>query len=365
MKKKIAFFIPSLNFGGIEANTIRLATAFSKVGYDVDLIVGRAEGDYVDRVPSEINIVDFNRNKVYLTIPQLIRYMKISSPNVIISGGEAPNITLIIAKILTLGTKTKIIVSIRTHLSTELKNSKNINKKIMKYLGKILYHFADKVVAVSKGVAEDASKIFGLKKESIEVIYNPIVDESINLNMNKPVPHPWLTDEKVPVLLGVGRLVPQKNFSLLIKAFSIVRESESVKLIIIGEGPLRKDLEQEIIDLGLRGSIDLVGYQSNPYIYMKWSDVFILSSDWEGFGNVIVEAMACGLKIVSTDCNSGPSEILDNGKYGALVDTNNPKFLADAIITELKSKVDPQVNILRSKSFSVGNAMRQYKKLIE
>ncbi|MGP4105990.1 glycosyltransferase [Virgibacillus sp. L01] len=365
MKKKVAFFIPSLNFGGIEANTIRLATAFSKNGYDVDLIVGRAQGGYIDRIPSNINIIDFKRDKVYKTIPQLNKYMRSAKPDAVISGGEAPNITLIIAKMLTLKVNTKIIVSIRTHLTTELRRTRIFNKKVLKYLGKILYHFADEVVAVSKGVAEDASLIFGLDKEKVKVIYNPIVDGGIAHNSNKQLSHPWLNDKKVPVLLGAGRLVPQKNFALLVKAFSIVCRLVDVKLVIVGEGPEKDNLERAISDLELNGQVDLVGYQPNPYVYMKRSDVFVLSSDWEGFGNVIVEAMACGLKIVSTNCPSGPSEILDHGNYGYLVDTNNPELLADAILQALEESFNSEVNISRANHFSVKNAMTQYKHLIE
>lgn len=367
-RKKIAFFVSSF-FDGIGVNTVRLAKSFHKEGYNVDLLITGTERKYIDIESTTINVIEFNCTGVYKTIPQLIQYMKRAQPEAIISGGEAPNLTLILTNLfLFKRIKTKIIVSIRTHLSTQYSHRKsNMKSMMLKYLGKILYRFADQIVAVSKGVAADVSQLFGVDRESVKVIYNPIVEKNglINSDNEEELLHPWINEGNSNIILGVGRLVPQKNFQLLINAFAIVRESINAKLIIVGEGSERELLEGEIQDLGLKGYIDLVGYQSNPYTYMKNADVFVLSSEWEGFGNVIVEAMICGTKVVSTDCPSGPSEILDSGKYGFLVERNNSRKLADAILTSLKSELDSEDIITRANYFSVENTMEEYKMIIE
>lgn len=361
--RKVAFFIPTLNFGGIEANTIRLAKAFIKQGYDVDLLVVRLEGDYIERLPSEINVIDLSCAKVYKAIPFLKRYINLHKPDAIISGGEAPNIVLIISKLLTFKNKAKIVVSIRTHLSTELRKTNSINLKILKYMGKLFYHFADEIVAVSRGVAEDASKIFGLNREKINVIYNPVFDEDL-IDKDPYRTKQKLEVAKIPTVIGVGRLVQQKNFALLINSFSVVLKQKQAKLIILGEGPERLNLEQQIKLLKLDEDVELLGYQDNPYQHMKESDIFVLSSEWEGFGNVIVEAMACGLKIVSTDCPSGPAEILDDGEFGVLVKNNNVTGLAKGILEAISTKNDLNKGLNRAKHFSAESARQKYERLI-
>lgn len=364
MNKKVSFFLPTLNFGGIEANTIRLANAFSKKGYDVDLLVARAEGDYIDRIPEYIKVVNFHKNKVYTTIPQLIKYIRRVKPEAIIAGGEAPNIVLILSKLLSFQSQTKTIVSIRTHLSTELKHTKNLNKRILAILGKLLYRCADEIVAVSRGVAEDVSVLFAIKLEKISVVYNPIVDDKLK-NISNEIYKGKIEVNTIPVILGVGRLAHVKNFSLLIEAFSNVVEQTEAKLIIVGEGPERGKLEKKVFDLGLNNRVELVGYKPNPYLLMESSDVFVLSSLWEGFGNVLVEAMACGMKVVSTNCNGGPTEILDGGRFGELVENDNADALTKGILNALNNRYDVKKNIVRSKDFTVEKAMESYIKLIK
>jgi len=362
-KKKIAFFISSY-FDGIGVNTLRLAEQFSKQGYHVDLLIVKNEIDLINK-NTNINIIDFKKNSAYKSIYQLVNYIKKHEPDVLISGGEAPNIVLILVKLYLFNKNFKTIVSIRTHLTTQYKHTKTHNQTVLKYLGKVFYRFADEIVAVSKGVAEDVSELFFIRRDRIKVIYNPIVNNEMLKLSEERVDHPWIVDKQVPVILGAGRLAKQKNFPLLINAFSIIKNEIDAKLIILGEGEARGKLEKLIKEEQLNESVDLVGYEPNPYKYMKNSDVFVLSSEWEGFGNVIVEAMACGAKVVSRDCYSGPAEILKNGEYGILIKENNPQELAKGIMMSIKKdNIERTKNIKRANKYSTKSTMYKYEQLI-
>lgn len=366
-KKKISFFIPSLNAGGIEANTIRLAKAFLREGYLVDLVVSTSQGHYRERVPDQIKIIDLKCNRIFKTLPKLINYIRKEKPSVVISASEGANIVASICKSFIKNTSTKVIISIRTHLTTEYKkNSNKKNKFIMPLLSRIFYPKVDSIVAVSKGVADDASEFLKIPREKINVIYNPIVDETIEKLSKVKVNHKFFKENRdYVIILGAGRLTKQKDFKTLIYAFKEVKKSISCKLVIVGEGEERGKLQSLIKKLGIEEDTDLVGFVQNPYCFMKNADLFVLSSAWEGFGNVIVEAMATGTNVVSTNCPSGPSEILDNGNFGELVEVGDYIQLSKAIINTLKNPKPPKILKSRAKYFSVDNTLFEYKKLIE
>ena len=227
------------------------------------------------------------------------------------------------------------------------------------------YRWADRVVAVSEGVAEDVEKLFLVPRAKIVVIYNPIIGEGLEEKASKAVDHPWLDQDQFPVILGVGRLIGQKDFTTLLKSFfEVKKEITGAKLIILGEGNKRVNLEKEIEELGLTEDVDLPGYVDNPYSYMKKSSVFVLSSAWEGFGNVLVEAMAVGTTVVSTDCPSGPAEILNHGEFGLLVPVGDIQALAGAVVAAIKNPVEPDILIGRAGDFSVDKAVDKYLEII-
>ncbi|KIO70371.1 glycosyltransferase [Caldibacillus thermoamylovorans] len=363
-KKKISFFIPTLSAGGIEANTIRLAKGFLRDGYQVDLVVSNSQGDYKERIPSEISIIDFDCKGIISTLPKLINYIKAKKPSVLISASEGANIVASISKLFVRKTLTKIIISIRTHLTTEYKETSSKKKRLLPILSRLFYPKVDGIVAVSKGVAEDAAEFLNIPIQRMNVIYNPIVDDSIETLSVENVDHPFFIDDRdFPIILGAGRLTKQKDFKTLLYAFKEVRSLIRCKLIIIGEGEERERLEALIKELGISEDTELTGFVQNPYSYMKNADLFVLSSAWEGFGNVIVEAMATGTNVVSTNCPSGPSEILDNGTYGELVEVGDYKTLSESIIKALKKPKSQDILKSRANYFSVTTALNQYKKL--
>ncbi len=209
-------------------------------------------------------------------------------------------------------------------------------------LTKWTYPLADQMIAVSEGLAEEFSRILDFRRENFEIIYNPVIDPELHKLARQTVEHPWFSKNGTPVVLGAGRLVEQKDFSTLIRAFAEVRESRQSRLVILGEGKNRPALEKEAEKLGLNNEIWMPGFVSNPLKYMSEASVFVLSSKWgEGLGNVLIEAMACGTPVVSTNCPGGPSEILEEGKHGMLVPVEEPSALENAIKEALDGHVLP------------------------
>jgi glycosyltransferase involved in cell wall biosynthesis len=191
------------------------------------------------------------------------------------------------------------------------------------------------VIAVSRGVAEDLIRA-GVPRRLVHTVYNPVVSEQLLEDSKKPCDHPWLNADLIPTILAVGRLEPQKDYATLIRAFSLLEPKHNARLLILGEGSLRTELQALVDTLGLSEQVQLAGFVSNPYAYMSRAAVFAMSSRWEGLPTVLIEALACGTEVVSTDCPSGPSEILEGGKWGLLVPCGSPEALAAAMLKSLR-----------------------------
>jgi glycosyltransferase involved in cell wall biosynthesis len=228
-----------------------------------------------------------------------------------------------------------------------------------------LYPKADAIVAVSRGVGDSLAVVTGIPRERIHVIHNPLVSAELTADAEHSPGHPWFDKPRLPVVLGVGRLVPQKDFDTLIRAFALVRQQARGRLLILGEGPERPRLMALISALGLESEVELLGFTGNPYAYMRRARLVVLSSTFEGFGNVLVEAMACGTPVVSTDCPSGPAEILEQGRYGPLVPVGDPVALAAAMVNVLHGPIDRRALLDRSQAFSIERIAGQYLDLVE
>jgi glycosyltransferase involved in cell wall biosynthesis len=228
-----------------------------------------------------------------------------------------------------------------------------------------LYPKSDAIVAAAWGTAEDAATLTRLPLDRIQVIYNPVITPEVFQKSEEPLEHSWFQPGSPPVILGIGRLVSQKDFFTLIKAFAKVREIRSARLMILGEGEQRSDLEKLIQQLGLEADVALPGFTENPYQFLSRAAVFVLSSRFEGFGNVVAEALACGTPVVSTDCPSGPAEILDGGKYGTLIPIGDPDTMATAILATLTVPVNRTALQQRSLQFERDRIVEQYVALIK
>ncbi len=336
--KRLAIFLPDLVVGGAERSMIKLAGGIAARGYPVDFVLASARGPFLNEVPDSVHLVDLGAKRVLTSLPALVRYFRHVKPTTMLSVMHA-NFVALWARCLA-RVPTRVIVSERNTLSREASNSRNdIRMSLMPLLVRSFYPWADRIVAVSTGVAEDLTQVSNIPSEQIKVIYNPIVTPEFKEKTRMPLRHPWFMPGEPPVVLAVGRLSAQKGFEILIQAFSIVRQACAARLLILGDGEERFNLERLVKKLNLEMDVSLPGYVANPYPYMIHANVFVLSSRWEGLPGVLIEALYCGSRIVSTDCPSGACEILDNGKYGRLVPVGDIDAMRQAIIAALNDEI--------------------------
>ncbi|MGB9554008.1 MAG: glycosyltransferase, partial [bacterium] len=309
MMDKLALFLPSLHGGGAERVKVNLAQGFAERGLKVDLVLAKAEGPYLSRVSSKVRVVDLRAKRVLYSLPALVQYLRRERPAALLSALNHANVVAIWAKKLAC-VKTRLVATEHTVLSQSTENTSSLRGRLMPLLIRLFYPWADAVVAVSRGVAEDLSSMTGLPLNKIKVIYNPVITPELFAKAEEPVDHPWFRPGEPPVILGVGRLTAAKDFPTLIRAFALVHKERPARLMILGEGEDRPELEALVRELGLEQDVALPGFVENSYKYMKRAAVFVLSSRWEGLPTVLIEALALGTPVVSTDCPSGPKEIL-------------------------------------------------------
>lgn len=357
--ERLALFLPSLRGGGAERVMLTLANSLSMLGYNVDLVLAKAQGPYLIDVSPNVSIVDLNASRVIKSLPGLTSYLRRERPVALLSAMGHANVIAGISRMLA-RVPTRLVVSEHNNLSVPKPDGARMAERVLLQLMRRMYRKADCVVAVSSGVADSVALTIGYPRALIEVIYNPIVNNAMLARSREDIDHRWLRHPEVPVVIGVGRLVAQKDFAVLIRAIAHLRERLDVRLIILGEGELRPELEKLIHDLGLSEFVDMPGFVSNPYAYLYRASVFALSSRWEGLPSVMIEAMAFGASVVSTDCPSGPAEILQHGKFGALVPVGDVLALTDAIHASLKNP-KPSIDVsTRASEFGVDNAVRHY-----
>ena len=361
---QIALFLPSLEGGGAERVMINLAEGFAAEGRQVDLVLVKAEGAYLDKVPEQVRIIDLKCTRVVTSLFQLAGYLRKEKPVSLLSAMDHANVIAILAKQFA-GVTTRVAVSVHSTLSVEVEKAKSWRGKIMPWFINKTYPKADAIIAVSTGVAEDLSQITRLHLSAIKVIYNPVVTPELEKKRHQALDHPWFKENQVPVLLAVGRLSEQKDFTNLIKGFAIIRKQRECRLLILGEGEQRKQLETLIDRLELNEEVQMPGFVENPYAFMSKADIFVLSSAWEGLVTVMIEALACGTPIVSTDCPSGSSEILEAGKYGRLVPVGDSQALAAAVIATLDEEADTERLIVRANDFTQDTSVKQYLAILE
>ena len=357
-KQKVALFLRSLGGGGAERMMINLARGFSEQGLEVDLVLAKAEGPYLSQVPPEVRVIDLDSSRVLTSLPGLVRYLRCERPRTLLSTLDHANIVAIWARKLA-RVPNRLVVRVASNLSESASNAPSLRGRLMPRLVQKFYPLADTVVAVSQGVANDLTSTAGLQRERIQVIYNPVVTADLFEKARESLEHPWFAPGEAPVILSVGRLTKAKDHPTLIRAFARVQREHPARLMILGEGEERPKLEALIRELDLEEDVSLPGFVDNPYAYMARASVFVLSSAWEGFGNVLVEAMAVGTPVISTDCPSGPAEILEGGEWGRLVPVGDVEEMAAAIISTLSESNHPDVS-KRAQHFGVEESVQAY-----
>ena len=367
--KPIAFLLPDLEWSGLGRVAVNLAKEISSRGISVDLVVGSATGVFLKEIPPQIRIVDFERqiqprlqSALKILLP-LRRYLQIEKPTALVCNLYTCNVVTLMAKMLVRSKVKLVLVEHIILYEKQEKKQQKLQEIFRPILMRWLYPSADKVVACSQGLARDLEIYLGFNHGKIDVIYNPVIDEKLAEKANLFVEHPWFNKGEIPVVLGAGRLVRQKDFATLIRAFALVKKEQKVRLVILGEGQLKNQLLTLVGQLNLENDVVILDFVENPYAYMAKSAVFVLSSGWEGFGNVVAEALAAGAPVVSTNCPSGPAEILDNGKYGELVAVGNSQGMAEAILRVLSGKVR-SVDSAWLEQFTLKYSAQKYLELI-
>ena len=291
------------------------------------------------------------------------KYIATSKPDAVLSFLNYPNIALLMSSLFGKA-DTRYVVNVRNHISTSAAQSTSKWVRSVPNLMRLFFPLADKIIAPSSGVSDDIIKLLGLTEGSVAVIHNPVYRSEIIEQSLIPVEHVWFVEQDIPIIVAAGKLKPQKDFKTLLKAFALLRQETIARLIIMGEGVERPELEKIIIDLGIANDVDMPGYIENPYPYFKNASVFVLSSAWEGLPNVLIEAMACGCPVVATECPSGPDEILDNGRIGHLVAVGDAASLAQAIEQSITSPSPKEIFIERAKEYSFENSIDGYKAVL-
>jgi glycosyltransferase involved in cell wall biosynthesis len=327
MTSRLAIFLPSLNGGGAERCMLNLARGMTEKGHQVDLVLAQTKGPLLGEVPKSVRLVELLAGRTLASLPALVTYLRRERPEAMLSSLDHSNIVAVWARRLARA-PVRVLVNEQNTMSSWAKRSPQLRRRVMPMAAKRFYPWADKVVAVSKGVADDLVQQVGIPESHVEVIYNPVVTPELEAKCAAPLDHPWFQRGQPPVLLGVGRLARQKDFPTLIQAFARVRRQIPARLMILGDGAERPVLEETIDRLGLEQDVSLPGFVDNPFPYLKRSSAFVLSSRWEGLPTVVIEALYCGVPVVATDCPSGPREILKGGRLGCLVPMGDVDGLA-------------------------------------
>lgn len=358
--KKITLLFPSLRGGGIEKQLLRFSEELIKHNFNVDVVVINTINSAY-KPNSKINLINLNTRQIRYALFPLIRYLKRAKPEIIFCAETPLNAIAILAKKIT-GFPNKLLISEHNHLSSVTKQAKRFGDLIRPYIAKHLYPHADLIITVSKGIADDLIQTGKLNPQKIKTLYNMFDIQDINVKSKVEAIH--FPKDSLPTILNIGRLSQQKDQATLIQAFSIVRKKIACRLLILGEGNEREKLTQLIKQLHLENDILMPGFVSNPYAYITRANLFVLSSTHEGLPGVLIEALACGTSIVSTNCPSGPAEILENGKYGSLTPVGDVTALANAIQKALEHPHSPNILRAQAMNFSIDKLMPQYLDLL-
>jgi glycosyltransferase involved in cell wall biosynthesis len=328
-RRQLLFLIPNLNGGGAERVMIHLLGHVDRTQFDITLGLGRASGHFLAQVPDNVGTIIFGHERSYFAIPRLARYLRSRKYDLVYTM-TAMNLAAIAAREL-VRANVLLVLGARNHYSRCLPIESTYPAFRMKIV-RALYPRADLIIGVSQNVYDDLVQNFGVSRSRVIAIPNPLDLVQLRAQAASRVDHPWFTGAReIPVILNVGKLMDAKGHFDLIEAFRILRTRQSARLLMLGQGPLEVAIRKRIGDLGLENDVQLLGFQPNPFAFMSRADIFVLASHWEGFPNVLSEAMACGAPVVSTDCPSGPSEIIRDGETGVLVPVASPLELARAI----------------------------------
>lgn len=339
---RLALLLPNLGGGGAERVQLELARAFLAAGHDVELLVTQAEGELLAEAEALCSVTDMRCNRARELLSKLTAYLRSNNPDGLVAAMWPLTAIAPFARLLS-RSSTRVVVAEHNMLSRQYADWGALHRLLLRFSTALGYRLADRAVGVSSGVVADMASLSWSSASAIELIYNPLQAAGTDSSAAAvgALPQGCWSEHVGPKLLSVGSLTAQKNHALLVRALAALPDS-TAELVIAGEGPLRPQLLALAQELGVAGRVHLPGFVSDPGALYRTADLFVLSSDYEGFGLVIVEALAYALPVIATDCPSGPAEILDDGRYGTLVPVGDVQALTAAIeaATEVATEAD-------------------------
>ena len=401
--KRVVFYLSGFDAGGTERVTLLNANALADRGCKIELLVCHGNGPLVNQVSTNVQVTCLTAASLWQArsyaiaadpaglgkllrpvllpkkpsrtlpyLPALARFLQRNKPAVLLSAMAPLNVETLLARRLA-NVATRVVISEHSNLSHDIASArfKDWRRRNLAALLHRTYLWANAIVTVSHGVGDDLAAYANIPRERITTIYNPVVTSELFDKAREVPNHPWFKPGAPPVVLGVGRLARQKDFPTLLQAFARLRIKRRARLMILGQANNRRTTTERQAELmalaaklGITDDVALPGFVHNPYAYMAHAGVFVLSSRFEGLPTVLIEALACGLPVVSTDCPNGPAEILENGKYGSLVPVGDAAALAEAISATLDAPLDRDQLRTRALAFTVDRAIEKYEKIL-
>jgi glycosyltransferase involved in cell wall biosynthesis len=358
--RTIAFLLPSLGGGGAERVAIRLMHSFRAAGHKVEFVLMRREGELLGEIPPDVRIVELGVSRVRQAIRPLVRYFHETDVDAVQARMWPLTIAAIIARRIA-RSKVRLVVSDHAVLTRHFAG-RPLTIAAMGLTMRLFYPWADARLVVAKAAADDFARLSGLPRDSFDVIYNPVEGPEGDFGSTTDIEALWGDTQRR--IITVGTLKSQKNQALLIRSFARLRETGAAKLMILGSGPLESELKQLATSLGIADDLIFPGFAANPWPYYASAKLFVLSSDYEGYPNVLVEAMRAGLAVVATDCKSGPREILEDGRYGRLVPVGDELGLAMAMEEELRKPHSSDLVRQRAEELSGASTAQRYLELL-
>lgn len=357
--RRLAVLVSFSGDGGVERMMINLVCGMAARGTEIDLLLIKAASSRLDQLPSTVRIIRLGSRHTFANLPALVRYLRASRPSALLAAKHRALLLALWARRLS-GIPVRVVGRIGTTVSAALERKSRFRYTLWAWSVRRFYPRADAVVAVSEGVADDI-RAMGATAAQLQVIRNPVVTPGLEAQAREAPPHPWLTESAgPPVILGMGRFTEQKDFATLIRAFARLRAGRPCRLMLLGRGRLQAEYEALAARHGVAADIAFPGFAENPYSFLARARLFVLSSAWEGSPNALTEALALGVPVVSTDCPSGPRELLDAGRYGALVPVGDDVALARAMAATLDDPL-PAAELRRAAAdYTVENSARAY-----
>jgi exopolysaccharide biosynthesis WecB/TagA/CpsF family protein len=357
----VAIYMHDLAGGGVERMRLQLIPRLRELGARITLVLHARAGALAAELPADLPVVELGGARTLADLPRLIRFLRRERPDVLVSSLDHNNIVAMLARAC--ARRTKLVICQHNALSAEARSGASY--RLVPLLYRLLGPLADAVVSVSHGVSEDLQRITGLPARKQAVIGNPVIGQDFAERAAAAAVHPWLGDPAIPVFVAVGRLVAQKDHATLLRAFARRVARGPARLLVLGDGPLRADLEALAEELNLTSHVRFLGFVANPLPLIRQAAALVLSSRYEGLGNVLIEALGCGTPVISTDCPFGPGEILGGGRFGTLVPVGDAAALADAMREDPRTRWPEATLQARAQRYTAQAAAAAYMALFE